>query len=79
MSLFKALLKLFPAGSVQLEDFNTEIVAHVLQRDPISTLAWLKDINVTSLSDMDALIVSTQDDLEALEMHQSGSRTGYFH
>jgi hypothetical protein len=74
MSLFKALFRLFPADSVQLEDFNTEIVAHVLQSDPNSTLAWLRDIDATSLSDVDALIVSTQEDLDALEMHQSGSR-----
>jgi hypothetical protein len=74
MSLFTSLLRVFPNASGELEDFHTEIVAHVLQSIPEETIRWLRDIGATNLPETDEMIVRTQEDLEALDMHSSGSR-----
>ncbi len=74
MSLFRSLFGLFPTHAVALEDFHTEVVAFVLQRLPDATLGWLKEIGATKLSSIDDLVVSTQEELTALDTHATGSR-----
>src|SRR5437870_4035119 len=74
MSLFDSLLRVFPNASGELEDFHTEIGAHVLESMPDEALGWLRDIGATDFPEADEMIIGTQEDLEALEMHSSGSR-----
>jgi hypothetical protein len=74
MSLFRALLRLAPSGAVSLEDFHTEIAAHVMGSLRDNTLHWLREIRATSMTDPDDFIVTTQEELSALQLHESGSR-----
>lgn len=74
MPLLRSLLRLFPAGAVPLEDFHTEVAAHVMKSLPDQTLTWLREIGATSVSGVDELVVTTQEELSALELHATGSR-----
>lgn len=73
MSLFQSLFRVFPAGSGSLEDFHTEIVGQILRSLPAEAAGWLHEIGATDRADF-ALSVTTQEDLEALAAHASGSR-----
>lgn len=74
MPLLRSLLRLFPAGAVPLEDFHTEVVAHVMRSLPDQTLSWLRDIGATTMTRGDEFIITTQEELSALELHATGSR-----
>jgi len=71
MSLFSQLRRL---DSSELEDFNTEIVAAVLAHSKPHALAWLRSEGLTAIVDPDEVSVTTQEELEALEDHVTGSR-----
>jgi hypothetical protein len=73
MGLFQSLFRLFPSGSAALEDFHSEITAHVVQSAPELTLDWLKEVGATTFVSADVL-VQTQEELIALEAHATGSR-----
>jgi hypothetical protein len=74
MPLFRSLLRLAPSGAISLEDFHTEVSAHVMKSLPAETLHWLREIGATSMKACDDFIVTTQEELSALEFHASGSR-----
>lgn len=74
MSLFLSLFRLAPGGAVSLEDFHTEIAAHIMRSLPDETLNWLREIGATSMTGFDDFVVTTQEELSALEFHESGSR-----
>ena len=48
MSLFSKLQRLISDGRTQLEDFHTEIIAHVLRNSPELTLKWLKKLRCSA-------------------------------
>jgi PD-(D/E)XK nuclease superfamily protein len=74
MSLLRSLFRLAPSGTVSLEDFHTEIAAYVMRSLRDETLDWLREIRATSTTDPDDVIVTTQEELPALELHATGSR-----
>jgi hypothetical protein len=74
MPLLRSLFRLFPTGAVALEDFHTEVAAHVMGSLPDATLSWLREISATKLTTVDEVIVTTQEELSALELHATGSR-----
>ena len=74
MPLLRSLLRLFPAGAVPLEDFHTEVAAHVMRSLPDQTLRWLREIGATTMTRADEFVVSTQEELSPLELHATGSR-----
>lgn len=75
MSLFGKLIQLHSDEHRRLEDFRTEIVAHVLANDSELTLRWLQELGVTDLREIDAITVSTQQRLEPIEgLHSLGSK-----
>jgi hypothetical protein len=71
VSLFSKLQRLVSRP----EDFNTEIVAHVLRNSPELTRTWLADdLKLTTLNPNN-VIVMTQEQLDPLETHDDrGSR-----
>ena len=74
MSLFSRLLKLH-AGSIPLEDFFTELVAHLFSTNKEILYAWLKYLDLPHLdTDFDAASVSTQRTFKGLPHHDSDSR-----
>src|SRR4051812_36396364 len=74
MPLLRSLLRLFPAGAVPLEDFHTEVAAHVMRTLPDQTLSWVREIGATTITRADEFVVTTQEELSSLELHSSGSR-----
>src|SRR5713101_7556620 len=74
MALLRSLFRLFPTGAVALEDFHTEVVGYVMGSLPDSTVAWLHEIGATEIVKADKVIVTTQEELSALEGHVTGSR-----
>jgi hypothetical protein len=74
MSLFRQLSGLSSSERFQIEDFHTEIVAHVLRNSPALTLAWLQDIGATTLQSAEHILVDTQERFAKLATHTSGSR-----
>ncbi|WP_373541394.1 PD-(D/E)XK nuclease family protein [Chamaesiphon sp.] len=74
MSLFSRLLKLH-AGNIPLEDFFTELVAHLFSTNKEILYAWLKYLDLPDLdADFDAASVSTQRTFKGLPHHGSDSR-----
>lgn len=75
MSLFGKLIQLHSDEHRRLEDFHTEIVAHVLANDPKLTLRWLRELGVTDLREADEIAVSTQQAFKPIEgLHIFGSK-----
>ena len=75
MSLFGKLVRLHSSEHQRIEDFHTEIVAHVLAREPEFTLRWLQKLGVTELRAADEIAVSTQQEFKPIEgLHSFGSR-----
>ena len=75
MSLFGKLLQLHSDEHRRLEDFHTEIVAHVLASDSELTLRWLRKLGVTELHEADEIAVSTQQEFQPIErLHSFGSK-----
>src|SRR5438046_8640086 len=75
MSLFAKLLQLHSDEHRRLEDFHTEIVAHVLASDSELTLRWLRKLGVTELHEADEIAVSTQQEFQPIErLHSFGSK-----
>lgn len=72
MSLFGNLLQLNPTN-VPMEDFFTEMFAHLLQSDYFLFSSWLKHFNISDLEPSD-VVVRTQESYDALEGHSSSSR-----
>ncbi len=73
MSLFNRLLSL-NSGNIPLEDFFTEIVAHLFSTNKYLLFAWLKELNLLEPSDYADAQVLTQQSFDALPHHKSGSR-----
>jgi hypothetical protein len=75
MSLFGNLFRLHSDEHRRLEDFHSEIVAHVLASDSELTLRWLQELGVTELHGADEIAVSTQQAFESIEgLHTTGSK-----
>lgn len=75
MSLFGKLIQLHSDKHRRLEDYHTEIVAHVLASDSELTLRWLRKLRVTELDDADEIAVSTQQEFKPIEgLHSFGSK-----
>jgi hypothetical protein len=75
MSLFGKLLHLHSDEHRRLEDFHTEIVAHVLASDPELTLHWLQELGASDHRKADAFAVRTQQAFEPIQgLHSAGSR-----
>lgn len=75
MSLFGKLIQLHSDKHHRLEDFHTEIVAHVLASDSQLTLRWLQELGVTELREVDSIAVSTQQEFEPIKgLHSFGSK-----
>ncbi len=72
MSLFNRLLKLHN-GSTPLEDFFTELVAHLFSTNKEILYAWLKYLHLLDI-DADDAYISTQQTFERLSHHFSDSR-----
>lgn len=73
MSLFNRLLKLHN-GNIPLEDFFTELVAHLFSTDNEILCAWLKHLDLPSMdADLDAY-VRTQQTFKRLTHHDVDSR-----
>ena len=74
MSLLSRLLR-FHDGSVRLEDYFTEIFAHLLSTYPDLCLAWLRQSGVLPNNGKYSRInVTTQRSFDALEAHRQSSR-----
>ena len=74
MSLLSRLLR-FHGGTVRLEDYFTEIFAHLLSTYPDLCLAWLNQSGVLPEKEKYSRInVTTQRSFDALEAHQHSSR-----
>jgi len=72
--LFSRLLR-FHGGNVRLEDFFTEIFAHLLSTYPDLCLAWLNQSGVLPVNEKYSHInVTTQRPFDVLEAHQYASR-----
>jgi PD-(D/E)XK nuclease superfamily len=77
MSLFSRLLKLH-AGITPLEDFFTELVAHLFSTNKEILSAWLKYLDLPEIdADFDAATVSTQRTFKGLPHHDSDSRPDF--
>ena len=75
MSLFGKLIQLHSNEHRRLEDFHTEIAAHVLVTDSELTLLWLQKLGVTELREADEIAVSTQQEFKPIEeLHSFGSK-----
>ena len=75
MSLFGKLIHLHSDERRRLEDFHTEIVAHVLANDSELTLRWLHELGVTDLREADEIAISTQQAFRPIEgLHVFGSK-----
>src|SRR5262245_24423231 len=74
MNLFSRLRRLHPQHRFPLEDFHTEIVAQVLRESTPLTLAWLRDVEATSLVAADTVSIDTQERFAALAGHDVDSR-----
>ncbi len=72
MGLFSRLLRLHSAP-VPLEDFFTEVVAHLFNASPRTCLRWLEHTRLSE-SKQEQVHVSTQHPLDPLEHHVAGSR-----
>ena len=73
MSLFSRLLKLH-GGIIPLEDFFTELVAHLFSTNKEILYAWLKYLDLPDMdADFDAVSVSTQQTFKGLPHHDSDS------
>jgi hypothetical protein len=72
MSLFSRLLKLH-SGSTQLEDFFTELVAHLFSTNQEILYDWLKYLHLLDI-DADDAYISTQQTFERLSHQFSDSR-----
>jgi hypothetical protein len=72
MSLFSRLLKLH-SGSTQLEDFFTELVAHLFSTNKEILYDWLKYLHLLDI-DADDAYISTQQTFERLSHQFSDSR-----
>jgi hypothetical protein len=72
MGLFSRLLRLHTA-SVPLEDFFTEVVAHLFTTSPQTCLEWIERAQLSD-SKYDQVHVSTQYVLDPLEHYIIGSR-----
>jgi hypothetical protein len=73
MSLFSRLLNL-NTGSIPLEDFFTELVAHLFSKNKEILYAWLKDLNLLDTDTYLDVHISTQREFEPLDGHLLGSR-----
>ena len=74
MSLLSRLLR-FHGGTARLEDFFTEIFAHLLSTYPDLCLAWLNQSGILPANEKYSHInVTTQRPFDALEAHQYASR-----
>ncbi len=74
LSLLSRLLR-FQGGTVSLEDFFTEIFAHLLSAYPNLCLAWLDQAGVLPVNEKYSHInITTQRSFDALEHHQHSSR-----
>jgi len=73
MSLFSQLLNL-NTGSIPLEDFFTELVAHLFSKNKEILYAWLKDLNLLDTDTYLDVHISTQREFEPLDGHLLGSR-----
>lgn len=67
------MLKLH-SGSVPLEDFFTEVVAHLFEAEPETCLAWIEHAGLLGEKERHGVTVTTQQSLDALEHHATGSR-----
>ena len=72
MSLFNNLLQLNP-NQIPLEDFFTEIFAHLLKADSNLLDEWLKEFKISNLQP-EYQQISTQESFDAINEHFSGSR-----
>lgn len=72
MELFSRLLRLHSAP-VPLEDFFTEVVAHLFGASPRTCLRWLEHTRLSE-SKQEQVHVSTQHSFDPLEHHVAGSR-----
>ena len=68
MGLFSRLLKL------NLEDFFTEIVAHLFSVSRETLFSWIEHLNLLDTSRYTEVHVSTQSEFEPLEHHSVGTR-----
>lgn len=59
-SLFSRLKGLFPSSGFPLEDYLTELVAHVVSRHPKEFIGWLRELGLTKLNQDAFLSVQTQ-------------------
>lgn len=73
MALFSRLLKL-NTGNIPLEDFFTEIVAHLLESSQELLFSWFKYFHVFDEYDYENASVSTQLTFASLEQHSTESR-----
>jgi hypothetical protein len=73
VGLFGRLLKLH-SGAVPLEDFFTEVVAHLFEAEPQTCLAWIEHAGLLTETERHGVRVTTQQSLDALEHHATGSR-----
>jgi hypothetical protein len=74
MSLFRKLQWLYRSDTFQFEDFHTEIVAQVLKNSPSLTLAWLRAIGATTLTQAAHVELRTQETFPPLAHHSTPSR-----
>jgi len=73
MALLSRLLKI-TTGSIRLEDFFTEIVAHLFATNQEIFYAWLQGFRVLNISSLLNVKVSTQQTYEPLAGHDTPSR-----
>lgn len=74
-SLFNNLMQVSAASQTRLEDFFTEIFAHVLRSHPDFLLAWLNSFRCPPLTELpNTYSVETQVSFNKLEYHQKDSR-----
>lgn len=73
MALFSRLLKL-NTGNIPLEDFFTEMIAHLLESNQELLFSWFKYLQVFDEYEYENASVSTQLTFTSLEQHSTESR-----
>ena len=70
----RTLAKASYTGAVPQEDFFGEVVAHLFEAEPQTCLTWIEHAGLLTERERHGVRVTTQQSLDALEHHATGSR-----
>jgi len=73
VTIFRRLLSLYPE-TVPLEDYFTEIIAHLFSIQPELFLSWFEQLGILDQQSLVDIRIVTQHSMDALEHHEFSSR-----